>query len=267
VSPASKSGPRGQLPRPVRAVTFDLGDTLWHFPAPPPREAITQHISTRLHHLLGAWDLRASLTPEELQVRLREARESANRDADAAGGVGPDYVAVTAAAAREAGLDLTPEQASELWQAQNTGGDFLGRTLFEDTIETLDWLRGESIHIAAVTNRTHGGAMFLEELRQDGLLHFFDAVVSSDQCGYRKPHPEIYRIAFRALEVEATETVHVGDHPNLDVLGARRAGCMSVWMRRLNPPDQRPGSEEEIPDAEIHRLSELRELVRPQSSL
>lgn len=254
-------GVRGALPRPVRAVTFDLGDTLWHFPSPPPREAITHHISTRIHHLLAAWDLRASVTADELQARLRDAREATNRAADDAGGVGPDYVAVTAHAAREAGLELTPGQASELWQAQNTGGAFLGRTLFEDTIDTLDWLRRRGIPIAAVTNRTHGGAMFLEELRQDGLLSYFDAIVSSDQCGYRKPHPEIYRIAFRALGVEAAETVHVGDHPGLDVAGARRAGCMSIWMRRLSPPSQRPRSAEETPDAEIHRLSQLRELV------
>lgn len=249
-----------EAPRRIEAVTFDLGDTLWHFPEPRTPEAVAEHFTNRVRLLLRGWGLSCDVTPAELQQRLRSTRAEADRAADGGDWRSPDYLAITDHVARDAGLDLTPGQVAELWQAMNTGGHFLGRRLFEDTIETLDWLQERGTRIAALTNRTHGGAVFLEELRQDGILHYFEVVISSDQVGYRKPHPRIFEAALEALALEGAQVAHVGDRPDVDVRGARAAGMYAIWMRRLTPPDHAPDSDDEVPDASIERLAEMRDL-------
>ncbi len=55
----------------------------------------------------------------------------------------------------------------------------------------------------------------------------FDAVVSSVDCGWRKPDPRAFRAVAAALGVAPTDLVHVGDDPSTDG-GAERAGARSV---------------------------------------
>lgn len=241
----------------LRAVTFDLGDTLWHFPDRKSPEDVQRHLARRIELLLCGWSVTPPIPPLEVQARLTEARAAAERIVEAKGAAGPDYLGVVRQVLDDVRLDLDELQVHEVWQAQNVGGDFLGRLIFEDTVPTLEWLRDRGIRIAALTNRSHGGAAFLEELRREGLLDYFEVVVSSDQVGYRKPHPRIFERALEVLGVPAEECAHVGDRLEVDVMGARRAGMYAVWMRRLRPPDEQPSKGDETPDLEIQRLSDL----------
>jgi HAD superfamily hydrolase (TIGR01549 family) len=227
--------PRAGAVEPIEAVTFDLGDTLWHFPQRPPEEAVHAELAGRTHHLLRAWGMSPASPIDDLQHRLTRARLEVQRTADARGGDGggtADYLAAIEVELTAAGLDLAPWQLAQVWQAQDIGGAFLGREVFDDAVPVLRWLRERGVRIGALTNRSHGGGAFLEELRAYGLLEHFDCVISSDQVGYRKPHPRIFERTLEALEVsDAARCVHVGDRLDADVAGARRAGMIAVWMR------------------------------------
>lgn len=249
----------GEQPR-LRAVTFDLGDTLWHFPEPPSREAVIAHLAARLERLLAGWGVRVDVPVLDLQSRLREERAEAERAADAHGGEGPDYRALTGGVLAEAGLRLAEWQVHEIWEAQNVGGHFMGRHLFEDTVDTLEWLLSRGVRVAALTNRSHGGAAFLEELRQEGLLGYFEVVISSDQVGYRKPHPAIFERTLEALALAPGDCAHVGDRLVADVEGARRAGMTAIWMRRLAPRERAPERPEETPHFTVEHIADLRRL-------
>lgn len=63
-----------------------------------------------------------------------------------------------------------------------------------------------------------------------GVRNLFDAVVVSDEVGWRKPHPEIFEHAFRMLDVTADESLFVGDRLELDVAGAHGVGMDVVWI-------------------------------------
>lgn len=243
--------------RRLRAVTFDLGDTVWHFPNRKPPEEVLRHLARRIEHLLRGWAVQPSVPPLDIQARLTEARSAAEQAVESSGNAGPDYLAVVREVLASLRIDLNEAQVQEVWQAQNVGGDYLGRHIFEDTVPTLEWLRGRGVRLAALTNRSHGGAAFLEELRREGLLDYFDAVVSSDQVGYRKPHPRIFERALEVLDLPAEECAHVGDRLGADVAGARRVGMFAIWMRRLRPSDEQPSGEHETPDLVIERLRDL----------
>ena len=65
----------------------------------------------------------------------------------------------------------------------------------------------------------------------------FDAVVISHEHGMRKPRREIFAATLDALGVAPAEVAHVGDNLAADVGGASALGIRTVWItRRVTDP-------------------------------
>jgi len=100
--------------------------------------------------------------------------------------------------------------------------------------------------IGAITN---GNA----DLTHIGIDHYFHFITTSAAAGASKPAPEIFHAALAAAGVAPEHTVHVGDDPRTDILGAGAVGMRTVWLNpRLTPW---PGGR--LPDAVIRSLGEL----------
>src|SRR5207245_700771 len=198
----------------------DLGDTLWHFPKMPPRDVIRSETVGRIRRLLERW--RSDMDGERFYLGrdIRLAVEEETSRAFHGDCVDPGYPEICRRIAGRHELELTPEQGEELWEAWNLGGAFLGRVLFPDVIETLRWLQARGYRLAAVTNRGYSGPRFHEEMRELGLAELFEATVISCDLGYMKPHPRIFQYTLETMEIEADETVMVGDSLRADVEGA-----------------------------------------------
>jgi phosphoglycolate phosphatase len=93
---------------------------------------------------------------------------------------------------------------------------------FPGVIDALERMRAASLRLACVTNKA--SAFTLPLLEKTGLAPFFDAIVTSDRVGRRKPHPEPFLHACRALGVEPAEAAVIGDSAT-DAEAARAAGC------------------------------------------
>jgi putative hydrolase of the HAD superfamily len=63
------------------------------------------------------------------------------------------------------------------------------------------------------------------------LQHVFDAVVTFDDTGERKPSPGPFREVLRRLGVEARESLMVGDWAERDVVGGKSLGMKTVFAR------------------------------------
>ena len=61
--------------------------------------------------------------------------------------------------------------------------------------------------------------------------HFFDAVVTFEDTGERKPSPAPFRRALDLLGVQPHEAIMVGDWPERDVVGAAQVGMITVFAR------------------------------------
>ena len=57
-----------------------------------------------------------------------------------------------------------------------------------------------------------------------------EALSYSDEIGYRKPDPEIFRRTLAGLGAEARHAAHVGDNPIADVTGAQGVGMRGVHL-------------------------------------
>ncbi len=87
--------------------------------------------------------------------------------------------------------------------------------------------RGLTLGIISNTGRTPG-IMLRRVLEAHDLLRHFSVISYSDEVGYRKPDPEIFRRTLARAGAAAPEAAHVGDNPVDDVAGARGAGMRAV---------------------------------------
>ena len=81
----------------------------------------------------------------------------------------------------------------------------------------------EPVHLMLALLNQQGGSI-RPLLEKAGLAPFFDAVVTSDDVGRRKPDPAPFLHACRTLGVAPGEAAVVGDSAN-DAEAARAAGC------------------------------------------
>jgi HAD superfamily hydrolase (TIGR01549 family) len=100
--------------------------------------------------------------------------------------------------------------------------------------------------LGLVSNFTYAPVIYAS-LRKLGIDQFFNAVLVSDEIGWRKPHKKIFENALEKLQVRAEETLYVGDSPLEDIKGAKAAGMKTIFvpsqffsMKDLQDSKQKP---------------------------
>ncbi|MEE9285184.1 MAG: HAD-IIIA family hydrolase [Dehalococcoidia bacterium] len=230
VAPKTRSG-AGATGAALEVVFFDLGDTLWSFPHRPAEEEVFQESVRKITRLVGSWQDVPDGFAQGVAAGVLPALVEARANADAGDLRSPDSVSITRQVASSLGMELGQQRAEQLWLAWNVGGPFLGRRIFPDTFEALDWLRERGYRLGAITNRELGGQAFLDELRHNRLAEYFEVVAVSVDVGWRKPHPAVFEHALEAMNVTPERSVMVGDQPTADIEGAKRLGMTAVWKR------------------------------------
>ena len=63
------------------------------------------------------------------------------------------------------------------------------------------------------------------------LYHFFDAVITFDDSGERKPSSKPFEMALNKLQLKAEDSLMIGDWPERDVVGAKKIGMKTAFAR------------------------------------
>ena len=197
----------------IKAISFDLDDTLWpvwptiqraeqalidwlnqHAPAtaalssaPEVKQAVRTEINQR--HAAQAHDLSF--------LRREAIREMLRRSGD------PSHLA---------------EPAFEVFFAARQQVD-----LYPQATEVLQRLSAR-YPLLAVSN---GNA----DVVRVGLGAYFSGSVSARDAGVAKPDPRIFHAAAAHLGCAPQQVLHVGDDHAADVVGAAQAGMQAVWLR------------------------------------
>jgi putative hydrolase of the HAD superfamily len=98
---------------------------------------------------------------------------------------------------------------------------------YDDAPPALEMARRRGLATAVVSNGDWSMPALLELV---GLR--VDVVVDSATAGVAKPDPAIFQRALHLLDVAPAEALHVGDHEELDGVGARAAGIDVVIIDR-----------------------------------
>jgi putative hydrolase of the HAD superfamily len=127
--------------------------------------------------------------------------------------------------------------------------------LFPDAALTLSSLRASGLKLGLITN----GSVRMQRRKLECLTlsPMFDTILISDAEGISKPDCQIFRRALERLNTNAARAVFVGDHPDVDVAGARAAGMQAIWRR--DPSVSRMVEA----DAVIEELGDLLTLLGP----
>jgi putative hydrolase of the HAD superfamily len=101
--------------------------------------------------------------------------------------------------------------------------------LFPDAAQTLSSLRVSGLKLGLITN----GSVRMQsgKLACLALSPMFDTILISDAEGICKPDRQIFLRALERLNANPAQAVFVGDHPEVDVAGARAAGMQAIWRR------------------------------------
>ncbi|MEG0700153.1 MAG: YjjG family noncanonical pyrimidine nucleotidase [Muribaculaceae bacterium] len=73
-----------------------------------------------------------------------------------------------------------------------------------------------------------------KKLHSGGIDKYIDKIVLSDEVGYTKPLKEIFDVALKMVEADATTTVMIGDNYDADICGAHNAGWKTIFFNRKN---------------------------------
>ncbi len=68
------------------------------------------------------------------------------------------------------------------------------------------------------------------KLHASGIAHFFTTVTTSEDSGYRKPNPAIFRFALEKAGAVPENSAMIGDNYSADIVGAMAAGLRPVYF-------------------------------------
>ncbi|WP_049621564.1 HAD family hydrolase [Frateuria defendens] len=228
----------------ILALTLDLDDTLW--PVLPALERADQELDAylRRHHpeVARRWPipamraLRAQVAAERLDLAhdFTTQRHLTIRHAFAA-----------------CGIAEAPIEA--LWEVY-----FAARNSVEPYPDSLPALA----RLAArwpLSSLTNGNA----DLGRTGVQRYFRHHMCARDAGAAKPDARIFLAAAEQLGADPAAILHVGDDPELDVLGARAAGLRTAWINRERHPW--PAALGAPPDLDLPDLAALADWLEGQA--
>ena len=229
----------------IQAITLDLDDTLWPF-AP---------IGARIDQVLYEWMLQHSPATAAMYpvAAMRELRERSFRDNPQ---LHYDLSALRRLTLHEAlhtsGADLALlEPAYEAFYAARNQVEF-----YPDALDALARIAAR-VPVAALSN---GNA----DLQRIGVDHHFSFQLGSREHGAAKPAASIFHAACDRLGVAPAQVLHVGDHADMDVVGAMQAGLRGCWINREAHPWNHPSLQ---PDLQFDTLTGLADWLDANASM
>ncbi len=100
---------------------------------------------------------------------------------------------------------------------------FYHQELRDGAAEMLQALKSRGYHLGVISNNASLYNVF-RVLEDYGIRGCMEDVTVSSVTGYRKPHPEIFRIALRQMQAKPEMCVYVGDTISRDIIGAKQVG-------------------------------------------
>jgi putative hydrolase of the HAD superfamily len=238
----------------VDAVIFDWGGTLtpWH----------SLDLVAQWYPYAQVYD---PVHAAELAQRLFDAEESLwQRQRATSGEAGTGHLDQVF---EIAGVDVGSWQHAEAMEAYLEAWDPHTHT-DADVVPLFESLRSDGIRIGVLSNtmwpRSHHESVF----ERDGVLHLIDGAVYTSEISTGKPHADAFRAALGAVEVgDPSVAVFVGDRPWDDIHGAQQVGMRAILVPHSDIPAHQQVPVDVVPDAVVHRLGEVLEVVRGWNSL
>lgn len=99
---------------------------------------------------------------------------------------------------------------------------------YDGAAEFLRDLKSVGVKISTCTDMT--AHIQYRKLAKLGLDRYFDFMVASEEIGFEKPAPIMFRSALNKMNVRAEEAAYFGDSLDRDIFGAMNVGIDAFWF-------------------------------------
>lgn len=233
-----------------RAVIFDLGDTLVHWPDwdgdAPRRWALSYD------YLVNAAPRDGWPTRETYAAAMRRAELAHWQRVENEHWSGPPS-GLLREGFRLLGIHAGEAELMAALDGYARAVDGWAQ-VFPDSVAVLSLLRERGYRLGLLSNTWWAADWHNADLATHGLAELFDQVVYTSDLPHSKPHPFVFREVASRLDAAPETCVMVGDRPIDDIAGAMQVGIRGVWKTNGHP---RPKPDHIQPDAIIVDLAEL----------
>jgi putative hydrolase of the HAD superfamily len=160
------------------------------------------------------------------------------------------------------GCETTPDDPRVKTAVNISFEDYLNSLELRPCAKNILKKLSRNCKLGLVSNFTYVPVIYAG-LRKLDINQFFNAILVSDEVGWRKPHPRIFNEALKRLRVSARETVYVGDSPLEDIKGAKATGMKTIFvpsqfytLKNLHVSQQKP-------DMITENICELSKTLKP----
>ncbi|MBU3715168.1 MAG: noncanonical pyrimidine nucleotidase, YjjG family [Ferruginibacter sp.] len=104
--------------------------------------------------------------------------------------------------------------------------------LFPHAIEILHYLKEKKYTMHLITNGFEKTQW--NKIRNAGMDHYFNQVITSEASNSVKPEKEIFEYALLKANAEKNESIMIGDNLDADIQGAINAGIDNIFVNHIN---------------------------------
>ena len=236
-----------------RGVVFDYGNTLIPFGRREMSQIGQAIVEFLCREIPGTTPEAAKDALGETWVELHRQRMANNTESDPRDVIRGSFRRLGAVADEEAHVDRGVRAILDSFVASVSIGDGVH--------EVLGALRDRGIRLGFLSNYSLSEAIHVSAERI-GIRDYFDVFVVSADLGLVKPHPELFLLTARRMELEPAEVLFVGDNPRADIAGAAAVGMRTAHTReyldgRYHFDDPDEDQIEVRPDLVLDRLTQL----------
>jgi len=237
---------------PIRAVMFDLENTLMHAAAPDMWPEVIERGNQALMDYLCELGILKECDTFMVEFNQRLRKYYAERDKQM---IETSTFVVLKELLAEKGYTNLSDSVIRDSLDQHYAVTQKNWRLEKDAIPCLEALQAANYKMGIISNA--GDDRDVQKLVETfGITSYFDIVLTSAACGYRKPHKKIFELALEYFNIRAEEVAMIGDTLKADIQGANQMGMYSVWItRRVENPSEDNLSVQ--PQAIIKSLAEL----------
>ncbi len=123
----------------------------------------------------------------------------------------------------------------------------------EENENALDDVSKKGYRMAIISNFDYAPTAYslIDKFR---IGRFFEQIIISEEVGWRKPKPIIFRRAMELMSIKPEEALFVGDNFRADICGAKGVGMDAAWLNNKHQAAENLSPE---PDYIIPELSDI----------
>ncbi len=203
-----------EKPSAIKAIVFDLDDTLWPIAPTIKRaeQAMTEWIGIHAPGVAARWD---TDTLKRLRTDMLADKPALKNDVMAL-----RRGTIFAAFAALGGSTQQAEGAFACFRAARQQV-----TLYPDAQPALERL-SKAFRLGVISNG-------FADVGVIGIGPYFEIVISAHEVGVSKPDPRIYAACVVRMGLAPAQMLYVGDDPHNDIVGPSVAGLRAAWINRL----------------------------------